>query len=544
MGSRAVEGALPQGTLLPFSRFDVVFIVSSSAAFIALNLHDIRYWLYAWIGDEWQFFDAARVIARGNPVDMLSQNGVDFIFPVVNSAYQSLFMHVVGINVVGWRLSSIISAAFPVTVLYWLGKQFGGVPFAIAASGFYLSCDLLWAFAHIGYNNNDALLAMVPAAALFYAAMQSNRLSLMFAAGAACGAGWYTIYTARLMIGILGLILLIDLFRSPRATIQRIIFLVGGFLMVALPLLLDSGWDVLRTMSHNTPGDLGDNPYSLLLPRNIVRALYEFFYNTSTNHYITGAIFTQIAAAALAIGIAISLRGLGTTAVRLMLLWFVVTLLLTTPLNDAAGVSFTRSMIIVPPASLLAALGLCSVARALQRISPRVVSAAIFPLVIASTLSGAAALDGYRFFVTMPRLMYANDLSMVIGVLTAHPDTTAVLAGQMANSSICIVLDGYGITDARVLRFNHGALARLCGDSAGPIHAGRDPVLILVNASDRTTLAPCGARLIRLLQAPNPLSAIYGLRVQASPDPVATYLTRAAAAARQACPLVAGLPAN
>jgi hypothetical protein len=164
--------------------------------------------------------------------------------------------------------------------------------------------------------------------------------------------------------------------------------------------------------------------------------------------------------------------------------------------------------------------------------------------VIASTLSGAAALDGYRFFVTMPRLMYANDLSMVIGVLTAHPDTTAVLAGQMANSSICIVLDGYGITDARVLRFNHGALARLCGDSAGPIHAGRDPVLVLVNASDRTTLAPCGARLIRLLQAPNPLSAIYGLRVQASPDPVATYLTRAAAAVRQACPLVAGLPAN
>jgi hypothetical protein len=59
-------------------------------AFIALNMHDIRYWFYAWIGDEWPFYSYAESIVRGAPADLFNQAGVYGNFPQIDSAYQAL----------------------------------------------------------------------------------------------------------------------------------------------------------------------------------------------------------------------------------------------------------------------------------------------------------------------------------------------------------------------------------------------------------------------------------------------------------------------
>jgi len=210
----AVEALSPRRGMsllwCPLLILEGLTVVALILGFVVLNAHDLRAWRFAWYGDEWPFFDAARGYLHGQQLDLFSQAGVYGIFPTLNTAYTAAVMRLFGADVFGWRMSSTLSAALPIVPLYWLGRQIGGRAVAVAVATFYATSDVLWSFSHIGYNNNEALLPMVAALAVFYAGMRSGRSASLLAAGAIAGAGWYTIYMSRLTIGILGLILLTE----------------------------------------------------------------------------------------------------------------------------------------------------------------------------------------------------------------------------------------------------------------------------------------------------------------------------------------------
>jgi hypothetical protein len=517
-----------------------VFILCMTAGYIALNMHDIGSWRYAWIGDEWPFYDFARSLMHGYPADMLSQAGVYGIFPVVNSAYQALFLHLLGASVSGWRLESVLAAALPLVPLYWLALQLGGAALAVAASMLYASCDLLWAFAHIGYNNNDALLVMVPAAALLYAGRRANDPVMLFAAGVACGAGWYTIYTARLMIGILGLVLLTELRADLAGTMRRIGLLVAGWMVVVLPLCLDSGLDVMRQMSHNTPGDLGNNPYSLLLPQDTVRALYEFFYSTGADHYMSGSIFTPVSGAALLVGIAVAFRQRATLGARLLLIWFFVTLLLTTPFSDSASVAYTRSMIVVPAAALLGALGLCATIQQLASRLPRwwrqgVITTALLVALAVSLMNSAD-----RFYNRTPLILGLNEADMLIGALQARPNATTIVVGQIANPSLCIMFPAYGLDQTRILHFREGLLTPLCSPGPLPATVSSGSLQVLIVDVDLKALAPCKRLFQPVLFSPNGFQAIYSMPLPAPAGGGTSFFAHVAGIVAHTCPSLPG----
>ncbi len=545
-------GRTERGRFAGLTVVDWAIVVATVLAFVLLNLHDLRSWFYAWIGDEWPFYTAAVGIVHGTPVDVLNQAGVYGIFPQVDSAYQALVMRIFGTDVVGWRMSSTLSAALPILPLYWLGKEMGGTAFAVVAAVLYASCDLLWAFAHIGYNNNESILPMVLAGAFFYAGLRDKRLALLFVAGAVAGAGWYTIYMSRLMIGIMGLVLLTDWRDGLLPMLRRQVAMVAGFLLVVAPLVIDSGTDALRNMNHNLPYDgayPGNVPY--LIAMNVVRALYEFFYDVNSDHYLIAAIFTPVAAAALLLGIVLALRQITTLTARLLLVWLIVTLLLSTPLNDRPGVSFTRGMIAIPPAALLAALGLCSVARGLQTRfgrRERTREGPLFTLGLAAALMATVFLSGYRFFVAMPQVYGTNERSMTIGVLSAHRHDTTVLAGDLSTGIFCDdraqLFDAYGIDPTTVLRFQGQELAPQCpGPSPAPTTAApSSTAVVLVSDAQLPSVGPCAPRLSRLLLAPNGTQAIWGFVLSVQPAPAATYMARVTQQALRICPSLSALP--
>ena len=69
-------------------------------------------------------------------------------------------------------------------------------------------------------------------------------------------------------------------------------------------------------------------------------------------------------------GIVLALRLRAALWARLVLIWFVVTVALTTPLYYVPQVADTRVQVAIPPAALLAALGLCSAAQGLAALVP------------------------------------------------------------------------------------------------------------------------------------------------------------------------------
>ena len=493
-GGRRTSLALP----LSIDRYDVGIVLALLAGYIGLNGHDLRDWRYAFIGDEWGFYEVASGIARGHAVDLFNQAGVYGIHPLAGSAYQALVMRLLGVNVTGWRMSSILSAALPLCALYPLAKAMGGRLFAVAASAIYASSALLWAFSHIGYNANDPLLAMVPAAALAYFGLRDGRSGYLFAAGALAGAGWYTLYTGRLMIVVLVLVVLSEWRRGRRFLTTALIQVAGGFALVVLPLLVDNGGETFRAMFPlvSFSGARTTQAAPDLLAGNAVRAVYEFFYATGYAiqhlHYYSGSLFDPLSAIGLAIGFVLALRLRCVLWARLTLIWFGVVVSLTTPLYYVPQVADTRVQVAIPPAALLAALGLCSAARGLAALVPawdvpafmrawlvhgrgraevpQTTAAAIGPVpahepgsgpaparrtlvttaleaggskgiapfadrmqraLVAAAVAAVLWLNGYRFYATTPRLVLQGPTAMALGAILEHPRSLVVLTGGL-----------------------------------------------------------------------------------------------------------------
>ena len=480
----------------PFSidRYDIGIVLALLVGYIALNRHDLRDWRYAFIGDEWAFYEVASGIARGHTVDLFNQAGVYGIHPLAGSAYQALVMRLLGVNVTGWRMSSILSAALPLCALYPLAKAMGGRLYAVAASTIYASSALLWAFSHIGYNANDPLLAMTPSAALAYFGLRDGRSGYLFAAGALAGAGWYTLFTGRLMIVVLTLVVLSEWRRGRRFLTAALVPVAGGFALVVLPLLVDNGSETFRAMFPlvSFSGVRTTQAAPDLLAGNAVRAVYEFFYATQQVHYYSGSLFDPVSAIGLVVGFVLALRLRRALWARLALIWFGATVALTTPLYYVPQVADTRVQVAIPPAALLAALGLCSAARGLAALVPawgvpafmrgwpvhglgrvevpQTRADAIGPIpahepgsgpaparrtlvatpleagdskgiapfadrmqraLVAAALAAVLGLNGYRFYATTPRLVQQGPIALALGAILEHPRSLVVLTGGL-----------------------------------------------------------------------------------------------------------------
>jgi hypothetical protein len=523
------------------SRWDLAFVSAAIAVFIAFTVRDLGDWHFTYWGDEWPFYSFGRQIATGWVVDPFSQEGVYGIHPFADSIYQGLVMRAGGLGAESWRFSSILATALPIAPLYALSRMLGGRLYAVAVVVIYGGCPLLWAFARIGYNNDDPLFFTMLAATLFYSGLRRGSAARLVAAGVCAGSCWYSIYTGRLIIGVLIAVLITEWRGGWPAWWRRLVYVLAGFAATVLPLIVDNGRNTITLMSHNTPLSTTHSlsEYLHLVGHNIVHAIYAFAYSTANDHYVYGAIFDPVAAAALLVGVVTALRRIHVLEARLLLIWYAATLFLTTPFNDSDGVSLTRSMVVVPPAALLAASGLSAYWRALQRIVPAAPNL-LLRLGVGCSLCASLAFNLHQNYVTMPDNLYPPypQMVMLVKAIRESPDTTFILPVNMAsiepNSQFCAVMQGYGISPGLLLFPAGSTLITYC---QGATVATPNPTLLLLRGSEAASKA-CRTPPSRILSMTQ--GSIWAFRLAIAAVPAASYEPRALAAALVECPSLFG----
>jgi hypothetical protein len=536
---RTLTGMPDPDPLPAWAPIDYLFTVAAILAFTAFNQHDIRDWHFVFWGDEWPFYESARAVAQGAAVDPFSQAGVFGYHPIADSIYQGVVMRLTDMHALGWRLSSTLAAALPIIPLYALARRLGGAPYAGTAVVIYAACPDLWAFARIGYNNNDPLFFMAGAAALCYTGMQRNSAVLLFLAGACAAGAWYSLFTGRPMIGVIGLAVLLDWRGGWRTAARRLAFLLAGFTLVVLPLLVDNGDQTIRQMFLQTSLSPGraSAPVTDLLLQNTVRGVYAFLYANEVSHYVYGELFDVVSGGMLCIGVTLALRRMRHKGARLVVIWFVVGLLVTTPLNFVPEIPDTRLMIAVAPAALLAAWAVCASRAALARLLPRA-QPLLGGLSVGAVLMVIVGLNLHQFYATMLPRRYAPypTMDQIARVLLNSPHTIIVLPTNLQNidpnQALCDIVNGYDVDPNAVLYPYPTNLRPYCSAANG---AAPPPLAHVVVLRDVTGPDPdcAGVPGLRLNDLQGAAIVVYRLTV---PTEKATYLATLTQRLLGACP--------
>jgi hypothetical protein len=252
----------------------------------------LNQWYYAFVGDEYAFYNAARSIALEHNwrliLDSLTNGSWIYAHPYFVTWFQSISMRLFDALNFGWRFSSIAASAFAVLAFHYFLRTFlptwlaGTTAFLIAASHYLMS------FSRIGYDNTQALLAIGCAMAGSAYAVRKGGL----AAFAVCGLTWafcfYT-YAGALYILPVALLLLL-LYRPPwtGAAAPAWMALAATLMFLILPLLFQPVyWSTKLSgtlLSLGAPTDL--TAPALRVLTQFAYAFFSFLYMPSESHFV------------------------------------------------------------------------------------------------------------------------------------------------------------------------------------------------------------------------------------------------------------------
>src|SRR5262249_51465061 len=152
--------------------------------------------------------------------------------------------------------------------------------------------------------------------------------ALLVAAGMVAGFGWYTYYTSRMTIAMLGLATLLAV--RPRGWPAAVAPITLGFGMTVLPLLAASKLDVLNQMLDQTGAGSTTEIVAnraLLLWWNVGRTFLAFNYNTHDGPWLSGSLLDPLSGALFILGLALVVIGWRDTRSRMLLAWLGIGLL-------------------------------------------------------------------------------------------------------------------------------------------------------------------------------------------------------------------------
>lgn len=185
-----------------FSQLDIalMMILFGFAVFVgSFLLNDLP---AGWIADEGPFWTTARSIALGELDPSFFDTGV-FTFPIASSILQGWIMRWAGVDLWGWRFTSVLPAAATTIPLYLLAKELFDRRVAIAASMFMATSTYFLCFARLGYNNSQTLFPVTLCIYFLVIGFRKNNFFYIWLAGIAAGFGFYTYFAAWLGLVVL-----------------------------------------------------------------------------------------------------------------------------------------------------------------------------------------------------------------------------------------------------------------------------------------------------------------------------------------------------
>ncbi len=375
------------------------------AVFVYLNTFDLTHWRYAAIGDEGAFYHHAKLMAEGQDVrNLFTQHGVYGKFPLLSTYFVGQLMRVLGTDGVGWKTATLVPVVIALALGYVLARSLYGRRTALLFLGFSVTAHYLLAFAHTGYNNLDPLLASLGALLCLVLGLRRASLLFLVVSGALAGLGWYTFYSSRTVIAILGVAILLTV--RPRSWVPAGLAVTAGFAMLVVPFFIVNKSDVIRQMLIESGA--GNNSEAvanerLLLLWNTGRSLLAFNYNTKNYLYTSGSLAEPATAALFVLGLGYVVMTWTDARSRLLLVWFGISITATGVFSKYDHVAVSRLSYVLPVVVLLAAL---AVDRSLAAWRPSG-AARSTTLVMRGVVVGMIVLVGasnlHRWFVASPR---------------------------------------------------------------------------------------------------------------------------------------------
>jgi 4-amino-4-deoxy-L-arabinose transferase-like glycosyltransferase len=419
------------------SRIDLAWLAGLFALALIIGTFALREIPAILIGDEGTFWEAARAIASGQYKPSFFDLGV-YTFPIASSIFQAAVMRVVGVNVFGWRFSSVLPAAAAVLPVYLLGREWFDRRVGVVAALLMTANPYFLAFARLGYNNSQALLPAALSIYLWVLAVRKSSLLYGWLAGFAALAGFYTYIAA--WIGLVTIGLGTGLWWLMRRIDRRALLFHGGTVLLAV--MLVAGPRIAFDMSGKTqdgltfklvessffysfygkayysttdlydvhpPIHLGQEDiffepeiYGELIYRGIVRTAVEVFDPLIlTDRFMTSGFAGVLAPVFFVLGLAIAIRHWRQPRFNLALIWLSAGLMLLSALN-AFPPSATHAVSVIPVLALLAGLGLVSAADQLTAWARGGLGTAARGSLILLAAGAGLTLGLQRYFVHLP----------------------------------------------------------------------------------------------------------------------------------------------
>ncbi len=155
------------------SRKDLLWLIGLLAVGLIIGTYRLQGWPDQLMGDEGNFWTAARDIATGTFRPSIFGIGV-YSFPVMSSFLQAWVMKLFGVNLWGWRFGSVLPGVITVVPLYLLARDAFNRKVAVVSSIVLITSPYFLAFSRLGYNNIQALFITVLALYWLYNGLNRN----------------------------------------------------------------------------------------------------------------------------------------------------------------------------------------------------------------------------------------------------------------------------------------------------------------------------------------------------------------------------------
>jgi len=386
------------------------------------------------IGDEGNFWTTARDVATGIFKPPIFANGV-YSFPILSSYLQAWALNIFGISLWGWRFSSVLSGVITILPLYLFAREAFNRKVAIASSIALIVSPYFLAFARLGYNNVQALFITTLALYWLYTGLNRGSHLYLFLAGCASGLGFYTYFSARIVL-LIAFAFIISMWLGKKIKFGQAAFamsLLGfGVLLVAGPYFVygfihdASGMSnkVLESVFFNVfngeqfysdkelfaivppfqinGSTLFFNPkiYFVLILRGLTRTLLAFQKpGLITEHFISSSLTGTVGAFFYLIGTGITLWKFKQPRNMLLLLWFLGVIFGLSALNTLPP-RHTHMVSIIPALSLLTGIGLYAIAKSASAIHIKLAGFnSLFLAIVIAPICLGGVID---YFVIMP----------------------------------------------------------------------------------------------------------------------------------------------
>jgi hypothetical protein len=326
-------------------------------------------------------------------------------------------MRVFGTDGIGWKTAIAVEVGAALVATYFLARHLFGIRVALVTLGVLVTSHYLLAYVHTGYPNLQPLFPAVLSLLFLGLGIRHGSPILLALAGAAAGLGWYTYYTSRAAIVVLGIVIALQV--HPRAWLRFGLPAVAGFLALVVPMFVATGSDLVARMLEQSGAGTSTEPVrdrAMLPLLNLGRSLMAYNYTRHDGPYVWGSLAEPVTAAFFVLGLGYAIATWRDARARTVLAYFAVGILVTGILSKYDYVSVSRLHYLIPIVAILAAL---AIDRAL-----RVVATSVPPVANGVVVAGAVAIIGlasasnlHRWFVETPSRVPTSSDTVVIRLL-------------------------------------------------------------------------------------------------------------------------------